>query len=115
MARQHREFQSHLDDAEKLRLYAQSAASHHQSLTASLAKAEASSERWEKEARDGVANIIQAEKERDEAKQEARVAQMVAAAAEDAKDKVEVDLTKALNSLALRKRVGIGQNLRTPA
>ena len=53
MARQHREFSSRLDDAEKLRLYVQSAASHHQTLTASLAKAEASSERWEKEARDG--------------------------------------------------------------
>ena len=54
MARQHREFQSSLDDAEKLRLYAQLAASQHQALNASLAKAKSSSKHWEQEAKDGV-------------------------------------------------------------
>ena len=44
-------------------------------------------------------SFIQVEKERDEAKQEAREAQLVAASADDAKAKVEVNLTKALNSL----------------
>ena len=39
MARQHREFQSRLDDAEKFRLYAQSAVSKKQALDTSLAKA----------------------------------------------------------------------------
>ena len=58
MARQHRQFLSRLDDAEKLQLFAQSAASHHHTLTSSLAKAEASLECWEKEARDGVVSII---------------------------------------------------------
>ena len=91
MARQHQEFWSRLDDAEKLRLYAQSAASHHPTLIASLAKAEASSERLEKEARDGALSVIRAEKERDEAKQEARAVQMIAVAARDAKARVEVD------------------------
>ena len=81
MAHQHREFQSCLDDAEKLRLYAQSAASHHHTLIASLAKAESLPERWEKEVRDGAVSIIQAEKERNDAKQDARVAQLVAATA----------------------------------
>ena len=72
MAHQHREFQSRLNDAEKLRLFAQSATSHHQTLIASLAKAKASSERWEKEARDGAVSIIWAKKERDATNQEAR-------------------------------------------
>ena len=39
MARQHREFQSRLDDAKKLRLYAQLVVSKQQALDASLAKA----------------------------------------------------------------------------
>ena len=106
MARQTREFRSCLDDAEKLRLYAQLVASHHQTLAASLAKAEALSERWKKKARDVVARIIRAEKERDEAKKETRAAQMIAAAAGEAKFKVEVDLTKALNSLAIAEEGG---------
>ena len=46
MARQHKEFQSRLDDAEKLRLYAQSAISKHQALDASLAKAESQLKHW---------------------------------------------------------------------
>ena len=106
MARQHQEFQFRLNDIEKLQLYAQSAASHHQTLIASLAKAEASSECWENEARDGAASVIRAEKERDEAKQEARAAQLVATEAGNPKAKVEVDLTKALNSLAAAKESG---------
>ena len=104
MARQHREFWSRLDDAEKLRLYAQSSVSHHQTLTASRDEVEASSERWEKEARDRAASVIRAEKERHEAKQEARAAQMIATAAGDTKVRVEVVLTKALNSLEAAKK-----------
>ena len=42
---------------------------------------------------------MQAEKEIDEAKKEARVAQLVAIAARNAKARVEDDLTKALNAL----------------
>ena len=68
MARHHREFQYRLDDAEKLRPYAQSAASHHQTLNSSLAKAESSAKHWERETKDDAASVIQAEKERDEAK-----------------------------------------------
>ena len=74
MARQHREFRSLLDDAEKLRLYAQSVTLHHQTLIASLAKAEALLEHWEKEARDGTTSVIRVEKERDKAKEEAKAA-----------------------------------------
>ena len=106
MAHRHQEFWSRLDDAKKLRLYAQSVALHHQTLTASLAKAESSSERWEKEARDGATSVIRAEKERNEAKQEARVANMIVAEARDTKAKEEVDLTKALKSLAAAEEGG---------
>ena len=60
---------------------------------------ESSANHWEKEAKDGTASVIRAEKERDEAKQEARAAQLVATSVEDAKARVKVDLTKALNSL----------------
>ena len=64
------------------------------------------SECWENEARDGVASVIRAEKERDEAKQESRAAQMIVATTRDAKARVEVDLTKALNSLAATEEGG---------
>ena len=43
MARQQREFQSRLDDDEKLLLYAQLVVSKHQALDASLAKAKSKS------------------------------------------------------------------------
>ena len=74
MARQHQEFQSRLDDDEKLLLYAQLAASHHQTLNASLAKAESLAEHWQRDAKEGVVGVILAKKERDETKQEARAA-----------------------------------------
>ena len=99
MARQHREFQSRLDDIEKLRLYARLATSHHQTLSTSLVKAKSSTEHWEKEAKDGMANVTKAEKERDEAKKEARVAQLVTTSTRDSKARVEVDLSKALDYL----------------
>ena len=44
---------------------------------------------------------IRAEKERDEAKQEARAAQLVATITGDVKARVEDDLTKVLNTLAV--------------
>ena len=70
-------------------------------MNASLAKEESSIEHWEREAKDGTTNIIRVEKERDEAKQEARATQIVATSAGDSKARVEVDLTKALNSLTV--------------
>ena len=85
MARQHREFQFYLDDAETLQLYIQSTVSHHQTLNASLDKAESSAKHWEREAKDGAVSVIQVGKERDEAKQESKAAQLVATTAGDAK------------------------------
>ena len=63
-------------------------------------------ERWEKEARDGLVSVIREEKERDKAKQEARAVQMIAATTGDAKARVEVDLTKDLNSFAAAEERG---------
>ena len=54
MTYQHREFQSRLRDAERLRLYAQSIVFYHSALSASLVEAETRSQRWEKEAKEGI-------------------------------------------------------------
>ena len=68
-------------------------------MKASLAKAESSTKHWEREIEDSATCVIQVDKERDEAKQEAKEAQLVATSTGDAKARAEVDLTKALNSL----------------
>ena len=115
MARQHREFQSRLDDAEKLRLYTQSVISKHQGLDASLAKAESRSKHWEREAKAGAKKIRRAEKEREEARHEAKVAQLVVIAAGEAKARVEDDLVRALDALATTKEDRHRQRLRLPA
>ena len=57
MARQYREFQSRLDDTERLWLYAQSAVSKHQALDASLAKVESKLKCLKQEAKTFVENI----------------------------------------------------------
>ena len=72
MVRRYREFQSWLDDVERLWLYAQSTVSKHQTLDAFLAKAESKSKHWKQEAKTGAEKIEQVEKERDKAKQEAK-------------------------------------------
>ena len=75
-------------------------------MNTSLAKAESSSKHWEREAKDSAKRTIRAEKERDDAKQEARAAQLVATTAGDVKARVEGDLTKALNALAATEEGG---------
>ena len=100
MARQHREFQSQLNDVKKLRLYAHSIVSKHQALEASLAKAKSKSKHWEREAKAGGERIAWMEKERDEAKQEAKVPSMTARAVGDTKAREEEDFTKVQEALA---------------
>ena len=85
MACQHKEFQSRLDDAKNLRLYAQFAVSKHQALNASLAKAKSKSKHWKQEAQTGGERIARMEKKRDDAKHEAKVAHLAASAASDAR------------------------------
>ena len=99
-------FQSRLDDAEKLRFYAQSAVSKHQALNSSLAKAESKSKHWKREAKVGAEKIERTEKERGEVKQEAKVARLTAVAAGDAKARIEDNLTQARDALAVAEEDG---------
>ena len=84
----------HIDDAEKLRLYAQSAVFKHQALDASLAKAKSRSKHWEQEATASVEKTVGEEKVRDEAKNEVQVARLAAVAASDAKVRAEDDMAR---------------------
>ena len=103
MARQHIEFQSQLNEAEKLRIYAQSTISKHQALDTSLAKEESKSKHWKREAKVGAERIEREEKEMDKAKQEAKVARLPAIVASVAKARAEDDLTRARDALATAK------------
>ena len=80
--------------------------SKHQALNASLAKAKSRSKHWEREAKADAENIKRAEKEREEANQEAKVACLVVIAAGDAKARVEDDLARAIDALATAKEDG---------
>ena len=101
MTYQHREFQSMLRDAERLLLYAQSVVSDHNALSASLAEAESRSQRSEKEAKEGVEKVARAEPERDVARHEALMARMDADAAGSVKAKVESELARVQNAMAV--------------
>ena len=61
---------------------------------------------WEREAKAGAKKIKQAEKEREEAKQEAKVARMVVTVVGDAKARVEDDLARVLDALAVVEEDG---------
>ena len=100
MARQHREFQSRVDNAEKLLLYAHLAVSKHQALDASLAKAKSKSKHWEQETKAGGERIARMEKERNEANQEAKMACLAASAVGDTKAGAEEDLARVQEALA---------------
>ena len=63
-ARHHREFQSQVDDIEKLWLYAQSAVSKNQAFDASLAKAESKHKHGKREAKTGAKKIEPEEKKK---------------------------------------------------
>ena len=92
MAFQHREFQSLLDDDEKLQLYAQSAVSKQQAFDASLAKEKSKLKHWERVAKASAEKVERGEKERDEVMQEAKVSWLTAVAVDDAKARAEDDL-----------------------
>ena len=74
MAFQHREFQTRLREAERLRLYAQSSFSEKKALSASLMEARSKSRRLELEAREAVERAARAEAERDAAHHEVAMA-----------------------------------------
>ena len=96
MARQHRELQARLEDAEKLWLYAGSATSKHWALKESLCKA-----------KEGTEKVMGVEKERDEAKEEAQVAWLADVITGNAKAKAEGDLAKVQDALEAVKEVRV--------
>ena len=101
MTYQHREFQSRLRDAKRLRLYAHSTVAYHNALSASLAEAESRSQRWEKEAIEGVENVTQAKAGKDVARHEASMVGMNADAAGSARAKVESKLARVQNAMTV--------------
>ena len=103
MTLQHRDFQSRLR-VERLRLYAQSVIFDHRALSASLAEAESSTRCWENEAKESVENMVQAEAERDAARHDALMARMDVDTAGSAKAKVESELARVQNALAVAKK-----------
>ena len=71
-----------------------------------MAKAESKSKHWKREAKAGAEKIKWAEKERDKAKQKAKVARLTAATVGDAKARVEDDPTRARDGLATTEKDG---------
>ena len=94
MTYQHQEFQTRLRDVKRLRLYAQFVVSNHRALSASLAEAKSSSQRWENEAKESVEKMARAEAERDAARHDASMARMDADAIRNARVKVESELAR---------------------
>ena len=71
-----------------------SATSKHQALEESLSKAKSWSRHWEWKAKEGKEKIAGAEKERDEAKEEAQYSQLVVVLVGDAKAKAKGDMAR---------------------
>ena len=64
------------------------------------------SQRWEKEAKEGIENIARAEAETDVARHEASMARMDADTARSARAKVESEYAKVQNALAISEEAG---------
>ena len=69
-------------------------------MDASLAKVKSKSKHWEREAKVGGERIAQMEKERNEAKQEAKVARLAASTVGDTRARAEKDLARVQEVLA---------------
>ena len=63
-------------------------------------EAEASSRRWESEAKEAVERVVQVEAERDVARHEASMAKLNAEAAGSTRERVEAELAKVQHALA---------------
>ena len=82
--------------------------SKHHALEASLAKAKSKLKRLKQEAKDGTEKIERVEKERDKAKQEAKVPRLAAMATSEAKVRVEDNLAWVRDALAAAEEDGHG-------
>ena len=103
MALQHREFQTCLRDAERLRLYALSAFFDQKALSASLMEAESNSRRWESEAKEATERAVRAKEERDTAFHEVTMARMETEATASAQAQVESELARVQRALVASK------------
>ena len=74
-------------------------------LSASLVEVESRSQRWEKEAKEGVEKVARSEAERDAARHEGSMALMDADAARSARVKVESELATKM-TWRLQRRLG---------
>ena len=101
MVLQHRELHLRLDDVEQLRRYAGFAVSKHNSLDDALGKAKAKSRYWERKAKEGIDRATAAEKERDKAKEESQITQLVAFTTGEARAQVEDDLARVRDALTV--------------
>ena len=81
MTRRHRELYLRLEDAEKL--------------------AKARSKHWEQKTKEGIERITCAEKERDEAKEEAQIARLAVVTTSDMKVREEDDLARVQDALVI--------------
>ena len=70
-------------------------------LSASLAEAESSSRRWENEAKESIENMARAKADRDAAHHDASMARMDADVAGNTRAKVEFELARVQNALAV--------------
>ena len=100
MAFQHREFQTQLREAERLRLYTQSMFSDKKPLNASLMEAESNSRHLESEAIKAVERTVRAEAERDAARNEVAMARLEIVAASSARAQMESKLGRVQRTLA---------------
>ena len=100
MAFQHREFRTRLREAERLRLYAQSAFSDKKAQSASLMEVESRLRRLELEAREAVERATRAEAERDAAHHEVAMAWLEIDVAGSAWAQVESELALVQRALA---------------
>ena len=94
MAFQHREFQTQLREAERLRLYTQSTFSNKKALSGSLMEAESNSRHLESEAIEAVEMTVRAEAERDAARNEVAMARLEIVAASSARAQMESKLAR---------------------
>ena len=94
MAFQYQEFQTRLREAERLRLYAQSAFSDKKALSASLMEADSKLRRLELEAREVVERAAHAEVERDVACHEVVMARLKIDAVGSARAQIESELAQ---------------------
>ena len=103
MPLQHHEFELHLRDVERLRLYVQSGMVEREMKSASLKKVELACSRLELEAKESTERVARAEAERDKACHEAAIAKLATEGAVNTRAQIESELAQVQRALLLAK------------